>query len=779
MSVRGRLLHWKKAVSGGGGILENNPDLSRVLGYVLHFLMGLVMASARIFDVSGPFGIGIVAQAGAGASGLICLIGACVGYFFTGGFDWGIKYVATVVLVYTASFLFQETKVYKKTWFMPAVTVGITAVTAFINSFDIFSPIPAIVISVTEIILAGGTAYFFSIALSGGDRTTETGEIIHGVSLLIFLSCALMAIAKITIFETISLGRILAVLIVMTTAYKGRVMAGAAAGAAMGLAMDISSGGAPFYTMAYAVSGLFSGVFSKNSKLVFLLSYVLANAVSVLWTWGEGMRVEILYEAFIASVVFMAIPSSALGYIGGIFYQRHAGEGEAGLRRYSADRVQRMSEAFQDLYETVRYTMEGGTNDNDIATVFDRAADSVCVHCKCASNCWQEHYIDTLNAMNDATAAMLHRGRLEVDDLPEYFKGTCENPTAFVSAVNGELRGLMYRRQYKSRLSENRAAAYGQYADLAAIMEGIAEELDAPSGPDPLRERRLLRYLQSIEVDAYVSAFRDRSGRLRVIIEGTRLSQLTRETDYLDRLSKVLGVPMCCPDSDVNRGEGRLVLTEAEPLAVSVGIAATKKKGEPVSGDRGTYFKTDQGVLCVILSDGMGTGEEAAKESVAAVRILERFLRSGVEPSTAMKILNSVMLLKNGEDWGYATVDLVCIDLFTGEACFYKYGAAPSYVRSGKMIRRVRCENFAAGMCVGEGGMPDVVRMRLKPGSLAVIASDGVLAEKNDAWLRAMMSSFDGTDTKALAKHALESAMNQYGCEDDMTVLAVYVDKRQ
>lgn len=46
-----------------------------------------------------------------------------------------------------------------------------------------------------------------------------------------------------------------------------------------------------------------------------------------------------------------------------------------------------------------------------------------------------------------------------------------------------------------------------------------------------------------------------------------------------------------------------LLLLEAEPLAVSVGIASMRKKGETVSGDRGTYFKTDAGQLCVILSD--------------------------------------------------------------------------------------------------------------------------------------------------------------------------------
>ena len=43
----------------------------------------------------------------------------------------------------------------------------------------------------------------------------------------------------------------------------------------------------------------------------------------------------------------------------------------------------------------------------------------------------------------------------------------------------------------------------------------------------------------------------------------------------------------------------------------------------------------------------------------------------------------------------------MCVDLFTGETCFYKYGAAPSYVKSGKSIRRIKCETLAAGISMG------------------------------------------------------------------------------
>ena len=220
-----------------------------------------------------------------------------------------------------------------------------------------------------------------------------------------------------------------------------------------------------------------------------------------------------------------------------------------------------------------------------------------------------------------------------------------------------------------------------------------------------------------------------------------------------------------------------LRLLEAEPLAVSVGIAAMKKKGEKVSGDRGSYFKTDAGVLCVILADGMGCGDEAARDSMQVVNILEKFLRSGVDPAVAMKILNSVLLLRGADSWGYATVDLMCVDLFTGETCFYKYGAAPSYVCSGKNVKRIRCESLAAGLGSGEGLAPDVVRMRLKPGCTALIATDGVIADTDDRWLQELLLK-DFEDMTALARAALRQSEDIYGANDDMTVISVRVEER-
>ena len=743
----------------------------------LYFTLGFVMACARVLEDGAPFGMALAAAAGPSVSGVSALLGAALGYL-GGGLEWGVRYVAASVLVYTVAFVFHELPIYRRPFFMPAVAGLVMAVTAWLGGYtqakDLLGLLSALFL---ESLLAFGGTYFFREALAGGGEGTEGGELRHGAAVMILLSCLLMTLSRLVVFDTVSVGRVLALILVMASAMKSGMLSGAAVGTVLGLAMDAGNPGAPFYTMAYALSGLLSGAFGRHGRFLFVLSFILSGALAVVAAWQTEVYISALFETFCASVLFLLLPASWLGRLGLLLQSAGRGSGETGLRRFAARRVRNLSEAYGELYEIVRDGIESKANDENVARVFDRAADAVCVRCKNKNQCWNADYLDTLSAMNDATKAMMARGCLTAEDLPGHFRARCTDLGAFVTAVNGELRAMIYRRQLRSRLAESRSLAWGQYADIAQVLGGVAEELGSINGADPLAERRLLRYLRGLDIDAEAAVYRDGSGRLHAIVESGRLTPLTREENWLEKLSAVVGVRLCQPEAA--EGSSRLTLLEAEPLAVSVGIAALKKRGEKVSGDRGSYFKTDAGMLCVLLSDGMGAGDEAARDSARVVGILEKFLRSGVDPAVAMKLLNSVMLLQSPDSWGYATVDLLCVDLFSGDACFYKYGAAPSYVKSGKSIRRIRGESLAVGLSPGDGSgiAPDAVRMRLSPGSLAVVASDGVLADEEDDWLKPLLEQ-EGGDMRALAMLVLREAEKRFGASDDMTVVTVRVEER-
>ena len=208
----------------------------------LYLLMGTVMACARVLGNGAPFGMALVACSGAGISGVFSLLGACCGYLFSGGLEWGVRYIAASVLVYTVAFVFHELSIYKNEFFMPTAAALVMGLTGFLGSFALESGAAAAAALFLELTLAFGGTYFFRDALDSGLRTSETAELKHGVSLMVMASCALMALSRVVLFGVVSMGRFFALLLVMTSAMKGGMLTGAAVGTVLGLAMDIAGG---------------------------------------------------------------------------------------------------------------------------------------------------------------------------------------------------------------------------------------------------------------------------------------------------------------------------------------------------------------------------------------------------------------------------------------------------------------------------------------------------------------------------------------------------------
>ncbi len=109
---------------------------------------------------------------------------------------------------------------------------------------------------VSESALCAGGTFFFREALSPKRALTELAGRRHDAAVAILAACALMSLARVQFMGAVSLGRVLALLVVMTASLKGGSFAGAAAGTAFGLAMDASAGTAGLYTMAWAFSAL-------------------------------------------------------------------------------------------------------------------------------------------------------------------------------------------------------------------------------------------------------------------------------------------------------------------------------------------------------------------------------------------------------------------------------------------------------------------------------------------------------------------------------------------
>jgi stage II sporulation protein E len=221
-------------------------------------------------------------------------------------------------------------------------------------------------------------------------------------------------------------------------------------------------------------------------------------------------------------------------------------------------------------------------------------------------------------------------------------------------------------------------------------------------------------------------------------------------------------------------GESKTVAAQAG-RPYRIGAALRPKEGENVCGDSVSSFETDGGFLCLLLSDGCGSGEEARKESALTNRLLRQFLEAAIEPEAALKTLNAALALRSEETGSFSTIDLMTVTLHTGEAALYKYGAAPTYVKKGGNIRRITGSALPAGLR-DSPAPPDVTRLKLEAGSFAVMVSDGVVDALSDEWLQDLLAGWDGGDPQLLAGLVVQEAARRGRMADDCAVQVLLLE---
>lgn len=216
------------------------------------------------------------------------------------------------------------------------------------------------------------------------------------------------------------------------------------------------------------------------------------------------------------------------------------------------------------------------------------------------------------------------------------------------------------------------------------------------------------------------------------------------------------------------------------PYRLEFGIAKAKKNGNTILGDSSTRIKLKDGKILIALSDGMGTGDEAARNSKKVVINLESLLNTGFEEERAVKLINSYLLVSKQED-NFATIDAMIFNPENGLANFIKIGACPTFIRTNNGIVTIESNSLPAGI-LGEINIETREKI-LKSGNVVVMVTDGVIdaqPEKNEQALMEVISAVKNTSAQRLADIILQEALDSnFGiARDDMTVIVTRVSEK-
>ncbi|WP_051585947.1 SpoIIE family protein phosphatase [Caldanaerobius polysaccharolyticus] len=213
-----------------------------------------------------------------------------------------------------------------------------------------------------------------------------------------------------------------------------------------------------------------------------------------------------------------------------------------------------------------------------------------------------------------------------------------------------------------------------------------------------------------------------------------------------------------------------LKLEEADRYNVVTAVVSTSK--ESVNGDNFSFSQLPYGQYMIALSDGMGTGEKAARESKLALRLIERFIKAGFAEETAVKCVNSLMALRNMDC--FTTLDICLFDKYTGDAEFIKMGSSSTFIKKGEKVEVIHSCELPVGILSDVS--VSVKNSALKEGDILVMVTDGVLDAndliKREQWLKQLLMEIDGTPQEIAQKISDETLKITGGrVKDDMTVM--------
>lgn len=729
---------------------------------------------SRVTLVGGMSPLGIVLAAGVPYRYMFAAsVGAFGSYFFGTILGGQFKYLAALVATLLIRFIVKDLKASKKAYPMMFISFATVLTTGLVTAENDFAGLVSVISE--SVITAAFSFFIFTFFSLLESRTAQkSNELL--VSFLFTLNIMLLGLYPVSI-SLISVGRVLAMTGILYAARFGKVGYGTVCAVVVGISMRL--GGQTATSFCVAVSGLAAALTSAAGNVFSALFFVGFTALGGAISGYADEFLILLTESVIASIIFLAIPRNVASKISVVFSPPAKLPELDGLRRSIVMRLGFASASLLGVAKTVEDVGKKLTQKNsmDFEKVIELVESDACRGCNLAAYCWEKSRSDTVAALISMSEAIKHGRAITFDDMPIGFNEHCIRRDRVETALSVNYKQFLNRRAAEIRVEEMRQIVADQFSGISDMLRDLEEEINTSQTYDIKKAGDIAEALSKLGINAeYCGCITDKYGRITVEIKLPEPPQMPiNRARIMELVASVCGREMEPPA--VNRvGNAFFVtVTEKARLAVDCGIAHINYKDNLVCGDTAESFYDGRGHFVTILSDGMGTGGRAAVDSAMASALMSRLLRSGFGYDCSLKIVNSAMMFRSTDE-SLATLDIASLDLFSGECDLLKAGAGPTFARRNGKIGIARCH------CLPVGILRDIsfdrAEIKLVPGDVFLIMSDGVITENED-WLINEMLAFDGTSAQHFAEHIADHARRHRtdGHEDDITVVAVSVSR--
>lgn len=603
----------------------------------------------------------------------------------------------------------------------------------------------------------------------------------------------------------LSLRRVICVCITLIFAYRGGLGTGAACGICVGALLAAFYAGTdlggftPVMMGLLGICGFLSGLMNRFGKFGVSAGFILGNLVfSPVVTLSADLIMS-FFEVGFAVIIFCILPEKLTDFLKlpqltGVHIPTVKINYADKLRNTAISRLNNFSDILKEMSNVCRSLTDRNKTEpekTDLMTAMNRITNNVCHRCILKNDCWEKNFYQSYKNFLSILTTLEIKGEIKPGDIPAPMAEKCARSARIIEECRATLEIGRVETLWRGRLDESRKLIPAQLMGLAGILDSLAKEVDMSVRFMDNLERDIIRQFRKRELRIKnATVCRNRYGRYECHVEVKCCETPGEETmcvkDYASIISDVLGVVMkpsenCCQQEETNRLWCKVSFYEAEPLRTSIGVACTPAYGSITTGDSHSYMSIDRGIQMAALSDGMGTGEQASRQSRSVIRLLELFMESGLDKSAAVSMINSLLENGSGEKELSATVDMAVFDLYQGRVSFLKLGAMPALIKREERIEMVKVANLPVGLAPYNEPVHAVER-KVGNGDYVIMMTDGVgeayrRAGVNDADFYGFIEQVTEGTPQEVADKIIRKAMAISGDKpkDDMLVMVTKV----
>ncbi len=752
-------------------------SLSPILRAALMAVVSVTVSGATLFGIAYPFGIALIAAASDALAAAAATVGCVLGSIGTADFTGSS--VAAVLLFFAraAVALFLSPAPVRATAksdeplppiplpkrgdrlrkilsydfrqsgaLRPALAATASMAAGAISLLTRgTSTVPALLgVFFSAVITPITTAAFMAVREKRSDAARQAG-----ILLLLFAAARALHASDVFPFDAGVLFAFAAPIVITYREVKrgGRALSATAVTAGVILGFATSAASAPIYAAAAIASGLCMKI---SPAAAVCGAWLAAMSVSIAGG-GIASLAAVMPEITCAAAVlvplahFSLIPCRQVSVSEESSRAAQAEEARIASARAGAaiTQVQSIAAACSDLagvFSAVSGRLRR-PNVLELKDICDSATSARCASCGNRVLCWEREYASTADTVCRITAALHKDGRVSAAIIPKNLAARCHHMDDILSDVNEKCAA----RAAEAAKTDRTDVLSDDLSSFSEILTDAASSVSEQFARDDALSKKLTRALAVHDFSAEsISVYGTR--KRHIVARAVDLSATRMGNEEIRRtFEEITGTAFSVPEYEIDGTSVTMTMESRARLRTQYG-AATRAAGEGetptarrvLNGDTAASFTTQDGRYIAVISDGMGTGGEAAVTSRLSVTFLTKMLTAGVSLKNALTMLNNYLRARNMEC--SAGMDVMELDLYAAEARFVKSGAAPSSVVRGGRLFRLASKTVPIGILRALDA--EMIRFTVEAGDTIVMLSDGVMSGFEEAaWLCDLLAS--------------------------------------